>query len=192
MLSGETVTLRFFPLILIGGIAAEIWVFIKAGEAFGALTVVLAVIAAMFAGAAIIRRQGIRTLNGLRGALNGGSLREVNAADGALIYVAGLLLILPGFLSDIAAIALLLPPVRHLIVGRLRSHVTVSEAHMWAGGRRPSPSPVIEGEAVDVTGQPVRDAEAPIDYEGGTVVRYPDGTVVHLDSDGKPTSPWRR
>src|SRR5689334_20814655 len=105
----------------------------------------------MFAGAAIIRRQGIRTLNGLRGALNGGSLREVNAADGALVYVAGLLLILPGFLSDIAAIALLLPAVRQLIVNRLRRHVTISETHIWTDGQRRSPAPVIEGEAIDVT-----------------------------------------
>lgn len=153
--------MRFFPLILIGGIAAEIWVFIKAGEALGALTVVLAVIAAMFAGAAIIRRQGIRTLNGLRGALNGGSLREVNAAEGALVYVAGLLLILPGFLSDIAAIALLLPPVRHLIVNRLRSHVVVSETHVWTDGRRRSPTPVIEGEAIDITAEPKPNRDSP-------------------------------
>lgn len=153
--------MRFFPLILIAGIAAEIWVFIKAGEAFGALTVVLAVIAAMFAGAAIIRRQGIRTLNGLRDALNGGSLREVNAADGALVYVAGLLLILPGFLSDIAAIALLLPSVRQLIIKRLSKHVVVSEAHIWTEDRRRSPPPIIEGEATDITAKPTPQRNSP-------------------------------
>lgn len=152
--------MRFFPLILIGGIAAEIWVFIKAGEAFGAFAVILAVIAAMFAGAAVIRRQGIRTLDGLRGALNGGSLQEVNAGEGALVYVAGLLLILPGFLSDIAAIALLVPPVRQLIVSRLRSHVVVREAHVWTEGRRRAP-PVIEGEAIDITKKPSSDKNSP-------------------------------
>jgi len=153
--------LRFFPLILIGGIAAEIWVFIKAGEAFGAFAVILAVIAAMFAGAAVIRRQGIRTLDGLRGALNGGSLQEVNAGDGALVYVAGLLLILPGFLSDIAAIALLVPQVRQLIIRRLRSHVVVRETHVWTEGRRRSPPPVIEGEAIDITARPSSDKNSP-------------------------------
>lgn len=153
--------MRFFPLILVGGIVAEIWVFIKAGEAFGALTVVLAVVAAMFAGAAIIRRQGIRTLNGLRSALNGGSLREVNAADGALIYVAGLLLILPGFLSDIVGIALLLPPVRQLLIERLRRHVIVSDAHIWTEDQHRSPPPVIEGEAIDITARPSPERNSP-------------------------------
>jgi UPF0716 protein FxsA len=153
--------LRFFPLILIGGIAGEIWVFIQAGEAFGALTVILAVIAAMFAGAAIIRRQGIRTLNGLRSALNGGSLQEVNAAEGALVYVAGLLLILPGFLSDIAAIFLLIPPVRHLILNRFRSLVTVREAYVWRNGVRRPPAPVIEGEVIEVGAEPQAGKNSP-------------------------------
>ena len=153
--------MRFFPLILIGGIAAEIWVFIKAGEAFGAFVVILAVIAAMFAGAAVIRRQGIRTLDGLRRALNGGSLQEVNAGEGALIYVAGLLLILPGFLSDIAAIALLVPPVRRLILSRLHGHLVVRETHVWTEGRRGPPPPVIEGEAIDVTGRTSPDKNSP-------------------------------
>jgi len=153
--------LRFFPLILIAGIAAEIWVFIKAGEAFGAFAVILAVIAAMFAGAAVIRRQGIRTLDGLRGALNGGSLREVNAADAALVYVAGLFLILPGFLSDLAGIALLIPPVRRVILGRLRSHVVVSETRVWTDGRGRQAPPVIEGEAVEVPTQTSSDQNSP-------------------------------
>lgn len=152
--------MRFFPLILIGGIAAEIWVFIKAGEAFGAFAVILAVIAAMFAGAAVIRRQGVRTLDGLRGALNGGSLQEVNAGDGALVYVAGLLLILPGFLSDIAAIGLLVPAVRRALLNRLRSHVTVEETRVWTERPRPTP-PVIEGEAIDITVKPSPDKNSP-------------------------------
>ena len=130
-------------------------------------------------------------MDGLRGALNGGSLQEVNAGDGALVYVAGLLLILPGFLSDIAALALLVPPVRQLIVSRLRSHVVVREAHVWTDGRRRSPVQVIEGEAVDVTVEAASDADAPIDYDGGTVVRNADGTVGYFDPKGKQTSPWR-
>lgn len=153
--------MRFFPVILIAGIAAEIWVFIMAGEAFGAFAVILAVIAAIFAGAAVIRRQGLRTLNGLRGALNGGSLQEVNAADAALVYVAGLFLILPGFLSDLAGIALLIPPLRRMMVRRLRGRVTVSETRVWTDGRRRQPPPVIEGEAVEVTTQAAPDQNSP-------------------------------
>lgn len=153
--------MRLFPLILIGGIAAEIWIFIKAGEAFGAFAVILAVVAAMFAGAAVIRREGIRTLNGLRDALNGGSLQDVNAADAALVYVAGLLLILPGFLSDLAGIALLIPPVRRLLVGRLRARVAVGETRFWTEARRRQAPPVIEGEAVEVATPAAADQNSP-------------------------------
>jgi len=153
--------LRVFPLILIAGIVAEIWVFIEAGEVFGAFPVILAVIAAMFVGAAVIRRQGIRTLNSLRGALNEGSPQEINAVDGALVYLAGILLILPGFLSDLAAIALLVKPLRRLIIKRLRKRVTVREAYVWSDGRAPRQAPVIEGEAIDVTAKPASDKNSP-------------------------------
>ena len=151
--------MRIFPLILIGGIIAEIWVFIKAGEAFGAFPVILAVIASMIAGAAVIRWQGIKTLTGLRSALNGGSLREVNAAHGALIYLAGMLLILPGFLTDLAAIALLIAPVRRLMMGWLRNRVHIrTTTDVWPSNGR---APTIEGEAVDVTAKPVPDKNSP-------------------------------
>jgi UPF0716 protein FxsA len=153
--------LRIFPLILFGGIIAEIWVFIKAGEAFGAFPVILAVIASMIAGASVIRWQGIKTLTGLRSALNGGSLREVNAAHGALIYLAGMLLILPGFLTDLAAIALLIAPVRRIIMGYLRSRVDIrTTTHVWPSNAHRRP-PIIEGEAVEVAPKPVSDKNSP-------------------------------
>jgi len=153
--------LRVFPLILIAGIVAEIWVFIEAGEVFGAFPVILAVIAAMFIGAAVIRRQGIRTLNSLRGALNGGSPQEINAADGALVYLAGILLILPGFLSDLAAIALLVKPVRRFLIDRLSRRVTVREAYVWPESKTPRQAPVIEGEVIDITAKPGSDKNSP-------------------------------
>jgi UPF0716 protein FxsA len=153
--------LRFVPLILIGGIAAEVWVFIKAGEAFGAWTVVLAVIAAMFAGAAVIQRQGLRSLDGLRRAFNGGSLQEVNAADAALVYLAGLFLILPGFISDAVGVALLIPLVRRIVRNRLGRHVVVSETQVWSDGRQRQGPLVIEGEAVDVTPQAPANPDSP-------------------------------
>lgn len=153
--------MRVFPLILIGGIIAEIWVFIKAGEAFGAFPVILAVIASMIAGASVIRWQGIRTLTGLRSALNGGSLQEVNAAHGALIYLAGMLLILPGFLTDLAAIALLIAPVRRLIMGWLRNRVEIRTTTRGWQSNQSRRAPTIEGEAIDITAKPVSDKDSP-------------------------------
>ncbi|NJM28878.1 MAG: FxsA family protein [Rhizobiales bacterium] len=63
--------------------------------------------------------------------------------------MAGLLLIVPGFLSDIAGLALLLlPPVRSRVARFLERHVTVvkpGSTRTYPGG-----GPVIEGEAIEV------------------------------------------
>jgi UPF0716 protein FxsA len=161
LLCGETGPLRSFPFILIGGIIAEIWVFIKAGEAFGALPVLLAVVAAMLVGVAVIRRQGAKTLNSLREALAGAPLPKGGAGEAALVYLAGILLILPGFLSDIAAIALLIPMVRRMLLARLGRHYAVHEVHTTWPPRRQTRPPVIEGEAVDITPNRERDGKSP-------------------------------
>jgi UPF0716 protein FxsA len=160
LLCGETGPLRSFPFILIGGIIAEIWVFIKAGEAFGALPVVLAVVAAMLVGVAVIRRQGAKTLNNLREALAGAPLPKGGAGETALVYLAGILLILPGFLSDIAAIALLIPVVRRGLLAHLGRRYAVNEVHVTWPPRQTRP-PVIEGEAVDITPTRERDGKSP-------------------------------
>jgi UPF0716 protein FxsA len=160
LLCGETGPLRSFPFILIGGIIAEIWVFIKAGEAFGALPVLLAVVAAMLIGVAVIRRQGSKTLASLREAMAGAPLPKGGAGEAALVYLAGILLILPGFLSDIAAIALLIPMVRRGLLARLGQRYAVHETHMNWPPRQTRP-PVIEGEAVDITPNSDRDGKSP-------------------------------
>jgi UPF0716 protein FxsA len=159
LLCGETGPLRSFPFILIGGIIAEIWVFIKAGEAFGALPVLLAVVAAMLVGVAVIRRQGAKTLASLREALAGAPLPKGGAGEAALVYLAGILLILPGFLSDIAAIALLIPMVRRMLLARLGRHYAVHVQMNWPP--RQTRPPVIEGEAVDITPNTERDSKSP-------------------------------
>jgi UPF0716 protein FxsA len=152
--------LRSFPFILIGGIIAEIWVFIKAGEAFGALPVLLAVVAAMLVGVAVIRRQSAKTLNSLREALAGAPLPKGGGGEAALVYLAGILLILPGFLSDIAAIALLIPVVRRGLLAHLGRRYAVNEVNVTWPPRQTRP-PVIEGEAVDITPSREQDGKSP-------------------------------
>ena len=64
--------------------------------------------------------------------------REV--LDGALILIGGLLLIVPGFLSDLLAAVALLPPTRSLVRGQLARHLQsrfVVGATRFAGGSGP-------------------------------------------------------
>ena len=72
------------------------------------------------AGAWIVRRQGWRTMRRIPAHLPAGRRPPAAMFDGLLVFVAGLLLIMPGVLSDVAAMLLLLPVTRDLVKRYLR------------------------------------------------------------------------
>jgi UPF0716 protein FxsA len=111
----------------------EIALFIKVGGTIGVLPTIALVLLAAFAGLAIIRRQGLQTLDRLRQSLDAGGDPAGPLAHGALVAVAGVLLFLPGFLTDAVGLLLLLPPMRHYLIRRGAARTTV---HVSAFARR--------------------------------------------------------
>lgn len=87
---------------------AEALVIGDVAERIGALWVFLALIAAAAAGVSLIQRSGWRTLVEMQRNMDSGELPLRTMLNGALGIIAGLLLILPGFLSDALALGLLL------------------------------------------------------------------------------------
>ena len=85
----------------------EIALFVIVGRWIGVWATLALVVLAVVAGSMILRRRGLAAARGLR-RFNG--LQPV--AEEALIVVAAILLILPGFLTDLLALALLTPPLR--------------------------------------------------------------------------------
>lgn len=118
---------RFFALGLLVLPIVEIALFIKVGQTIGLLPTLALVIVAALAGGLLLRWQGMSVLNQLRGNISSGRLPGRTIADTMMIGLAALLLILPGLLTDVVALALLLPPVRSWIYNRLASRVTVVE-----------------------------------------------------------------
>lgn len=78
-------------------------------------------------GATLARAEGLRTLWAFRRELASGKLPGQPLLDGLCILVGGALLLTPGFVTDLAGFALLLPPTRRLlqkgIKGRLRKMI---------------------------------------------------------------------
>ncbi len=78
-------------------------------------------------GAALARAQGWRTWLRLQQEMRSGRVPAVALMDGAMILVAGALLVTPGILTDAVGFALLTPPfraaIRHLLVHRLKERV---------------------------------------------------------------------
>jgi len=126
----------FFVLFALGLI--ELLLLVKTGQWFGAWFPVLAVTLGFIAGGLTIRHTGLKSLNELKEASRKGSIGPDTAIGGLLGFLAGILFILPGLLSDVAALILLLPLTRQIVDRRLR---------------RPSARQggiVIEGEAVEI------------------------------------------
>ena len=69
-------------------------------------------VAAALLGASLLRRQGSDALASMRRTLDTGRDPRPALLRGGFRLVAALLLILPGFLGDLVALALLLPPVQ--------------------------------------------------------------------------------
>ncbi|MFB4320320.1 FxsA family protein [Actinomadura sp. 21ATH] len=74
-----------------------------------------ALLATTALGGWITRREGRRAWRALQGAVQGGAPAERELSDAALVLAGGLLLLAPGFLTDIAGLVLMLPFTRPLL-----------------------------------------------------------------------------
>ncbi len=115
-------------LILFGVPLIEVALFIKVGGLIGVLPTILLCILTAVVGTALMRAQGLATLDRLRASVEAGADPRGPIAHGALILVAGLLLVTPGFFTDALGILLLIPPVRQQVIQWGASRLTVRAA----------------------------------------------------------------
>ncbi|MFD2370021.1 FxsA family protein [Brevibacillus sp. GCM10020057] len=105
--------------------AIELWGLISIGKIIGGWNTVALVILTGVAGAWLARQQGIQVIRSVQFQLSRGQMPTESLIDGALVLVGGVLLMSPGFFSDVAGILLLIPYtrliVRHLLKGWLWS-----------------------------------------------------------------------
>jgi UPF0716 protein FxsA len=91
---------------------AELAVIIAVGDLIGLLPTLLLLLVVSAAGAWLSKREGLAAWRRFQLALAEGRVPTVEVADGAMILLAGALLLTPGFLTDVVGILLLLPPTR--------------------------------------------------------------------------------
>ena len=90
----------------------EIYLLIKIGAQVGAFNTILIVILTGLLGASLARLEGIKTMTKVRESLNRGELPAEEMLDAMLIFAAGIVLLTPGFITDLTGLALLIPQVR--------------------------------------------------------------------------------
>ena len=135
------------PILLILLVAAivELVVLVVVGKAIGVLATIGLLILASLVGAALLRREGTRTLAAFREALRTRRPPHRELIDGMLIAAAGVFIVLPGFVSDVLGLLLLLPPTRALVRRRmLRSAVLHTHTPV-----RFAPGAIVEGEVIE-------------------------------------------
>ena len=103
--------------LIIGIPLIEIYLFIKIGSQIGAFNTVLLILTTAIAGVAYVRYEGFNTLKSGMSQLIKNEIPIYELVSGATLAFAALLLIFPGFATDLIGILLVIPITRRLILG---------------------------------------------------------------------------
>jgi UPF0716 protein FxsA len=159
--------IRFGPILLVAFLIvplAEIAVLIEVGRWLGVAPTLALIVLSAVVGIRVLRRQGFGVLARAQRLLERGVMPVAEVFEGLCLVVAGALLLIPGFISDVVGAALLLPPVRAFLYRRLGHYL---ERHV---------------------AQPA-DARAGASNGHGTVV---EGEFEELEIDVPPRGSWDR
>jgi UPF0716 protein FxsA len=130
-----------FILLLVLWPLVEIAVFLQVVQWIGVLDTLAVMLMISIGGAWIVKRQGVGTIARMRRELDAGRIPTGAMVDGGLLMVAGLLLLIPGFVTDAIGLLLLLPPVRAGVKLLLARRFVVRAARV----RRTRPGPYPDG-----------------------------------------------
>ncbi|WP_089729332.1 FxsA family protein [Candidatus Thiosymbion oneisti] len=133
-----------FLLLFIGIPLIELYFLIQVGSQIGALSTIGLSIFTALLGGVLVRIQGFSVLMRVRDAMGRNQVPALELLDGALLLVAGLVLLLPGFFTDTLGFLLLVPKLRRFLILRF-FRILPDEPSLDQGPDRPGPR-VIEGE----------------------------------------------
>lgn len=154
------------PLLLLALPLAEIALFVLVGSHIGVLATIGLVIATTIAGSVLLRIQGFGAVARIRAAMDAGTAPGRELVHGLMIMVAGILLLLPGFMTDALGLLLFLPPVRDVAWRLLRDRIVIVGGEGSHGAARRDRSGTIDLDTDDFTRQ-TPPPRGQIDKHGG-------------------------
>jgi UPF0716 protein FxsA len=101
----------------------ELALIIKVGTKIGVLDTILLIILTGIAGAYLARSQGISILSRIQAQLHSGILPTDQMLSGLLVLAGGLLLLTPGFITDLLGLSLIVPVSRERIKNKLKEYL---------------------------------------------------------------------
>jgi UPF0716 protein FxsA len=110
--------------LLLGVQLVDLLLLILLSRSFGFWQTLLGLFAVGLVGSALARREGGKVWRGFQASLAEGRPPEHGVVDGMLVLLGGVLLLLPGILSDVLGLALFVPPLRRALAGLLRGRIS--------------------------------------------------------------------
>ena len=125
----------------------EIAILIKIGKVIGAGYTIALVIGTAILGAALLRTQGISTLAKVQTNINRGQLPAIELIEGLILLISGVLLLTPGFFTDMFGFLALVPILRQQLaqtffVNFIQNRINIKQTNTRTGN-------IIEGEHWD-------------------------------------------
>lgn len=142
------------PALVVAFIAVsvlEVWVLTLVGTGIGLGWTVAILIAEALLGSWLLQREGRKAWAALWEALSLGRMPSGQLADAALVLVGGILLILPGFVTDVIGLVFLIPgtrPYARRVLGFLLARQSAKTSRPLSGSPF-NTATVIVGETVD-------------------------------------------
>ncbi|MFQ2228848.1 FxsA family protein [Aeromonas hydrophila] len=140
-------------LLLVGLVVLELTVMIEVGSVIGALPTVGLLILTAVLGSSLVRSEGIKTLFNAQQKMQQGEMPGREVMGGMMLALAGLLLIIPGFVTDFFGILLLQPWLRNKLADKL---IGSNQFKMQMGGFQARQQPLDEVPGNDQPGQAPR------------------------------------
>ena len=154
-------TLRLLLMLVFLGLPLlEIAVLIQVGQLIGFWPTLGLLVLSAALGMMVIREQGLSMVRRMLDAMSEGRLAFSSIVESYAVIAAGCLLIVPGFISDVMGLALLVPPLRRLVLRAMLPGLASGQADRMREAETRNP-----------------EAKRPI------VI---DGTYERLDDDGDP------
>jgi UPF0716 protein FxsA len=169
--------LAIIPFLLLAVPLAEIAAFILVGRQIGVVATLALVLVTAVIGSILLRIQGFGLLQRITAETRAGRVPGRELVHGVMILIAGVLLLVPGFVTDALGFLLFVPKLRDMGWRLIRDRVTVVAADIGrgaAGRGRGDPAAGRYGTRYTPAGEPV------IDLDDDDFQRDPD-----------PSSPWR-
>lgn len=139
--------LSFIPLLILGYIMLEIAGFILVGDMIGVLPTLGLILLSGLVGTMLMRAQGLAVFRRIQQESASGKVPGRDLVHAFMILLAGILLLLPGFLTDIIGLTFFIPPVRDAVWNFLKSRMTIVTNVSGFGPRGSAPrgrGPVVD------------------------------------------------